>query len=185
MGPFVNTVDKLIDNRAITEQTLNKTIGAMHRLDQDLTHLTTTIDKESWAACQHGGSIDVKSLAASMSTTIFDKFEHSSLDPTQEQLDWLRGKLHQVNKVLHTRGEKHITDLNKERHSNSLQVEGGTGYTQKFLGHEWSLYRRDLSLHPIPELQDRVAYPGGTTQTLMDVQRVMAQGMDETNKELS
>ena len=97
MGPILNSVYNLIDNRAITEQTLNQMIVARHRLDQDLTNLTTTIDEESWAVCQHGGSIDVKNLAADMSTTIFDDFEHSSLDPTQEQLDWLRGKLHQVN----------------------------------------------------------------------------------------
>ena len=83
MGPISNSVDNLIDNRADTEQTLNQTIISRHRMDQDLTHLTTTIDEESWAACQHRGSIDViKDLAASMSTTLYDEFKHSDLDPT-------------------------------------------------------------------------------------------------------
>ena len=64
-------------------------------------------------------------------------------------------------------------------------MEGGTGYTQKFLGQEWSVYKRDPSLHPIPELQDRVLYLSNTTQALMDIQQIMARGMDETSKELS
>ena len=100
-----------------------------------------------------------------MSAIIYDDFKESDIDPTHDQLDWLSNKLDKVKNLFRSRGAKHIEDLTKDKHCDSLRVEGGTGYTVKFLGQDWSVYMRDPSLHPIPELQDIVAYLSSTTQT--------------------
>ena len=78
MGSIFEAVNNALDSRDNTEQSVNQQIAPRLRLDQDLTNLTTTIDEESWAACQHGGSIDpIKDLASSLSITLFKEFEQS------------------------------------------------------------------------------------------------------------
>ena len=54
----------------------------------------------------------------------------------------------------------------------------------KFLGKDWTVFKRDLNPHPIPELQDRVLYLTNTTQIVMEAQREMAKELDETNEEV-
>ena len=48
MGPILNSVDNLIDNRAITEQTLNQTIVARH----------TQVNKRHLFGGREGGKIN-------------------------------------------------------------------------------------------------------------------------------
>ena len=124
------------------------------------------------------------SFAQTKSSIIFEDFKESDLDPTEDQLDWLGNRLHQLAKLLQESKGRHVEDLKQDRHLHSLRVEGGEGYTMKFLGKEWSVFKRDLSPHPIPELQDRVLYLTNTTQIVMEAQREMAKELDETNEEV-
>ena len=55
----------------------------------------------------------------------------------------------------------------------------------KFLGKDWSVYKRDPNPHPIPELQDRVLYLTNTTQIIMEAQSEIAKSMDNTNDEVA
>ena len=88
MGPISDAVDRALDSRDNTENTVFQKIKMRHRLDKDLTELITTIDNQSWAACQHGGGIDpIKDLASSLTITLFDNFEQSDLNSTKEQID--------------------------------------------------------------------------------------------------
>ena len=124
-------------------------IEIRHTLDKDLTELTTTIDHQSWAACQDGGGIGpIKELVNDLTVSLFNDFENSDLNPNTEQLDWLQSRLAKLHGVLHNRGEEHI----EEKYSDSLHVKGGTGYTQRFLGKDWSVYKNNLCVQPIPTL---------------------------------
>ena len=101
MGSIFDAVNNTLDSVDNTEQSVNQHIATRLRLDQDLNNLTTTIDKQSWDACQHGGSIDpIKDLAARITITLFENFEQSDLNPTQEQLDWLCSRLDKLHDVL-------------------------------------------------------------------------------------
>ena len=186
MGPIFNSVGRFADNRANTEYTLNQVINARHRMDTDLTDLVTTIDKESWALYQNGGDTAVLLTSVrNKAIVIFEGFKDSDIYPTDDQLSWISHKLNQVTDLLHERGAKHVEDLKYDRHRDSLRVEGGDGYTVKFLGENWSVYKRDPTPNPIPELQDRVSYLCSTNQTILDIQREMAKLMDETNEEIA
>ena len=97
MGHILNSIDKLIESRANTEYTVSQIINARERMDKDLTDLTTTIDVESLAMCQNGGDIEVLlSLVQTKASAIFKEFKESNLDPTEDQLNWLSNKLHQL-----------------------------------------------------------------------------------------
>ena len=122
------------------------------------------------------------SFVSTKSTAIFEDFKESDINPTEEQLDWLSNRLHQHGKLLQDRKGRHVEDLKQERHLHSLRVEGGEGYTMKFLGKEWSVFKWDLNPHPIPELQDRVLYLTNTTQIVMEAQREMAKELDRQMK---
>ena len=124
------------------------------------------------------------SLVSNQSTDIFENFKESDINPTEEQLDRPTTRLHQLVELLQDRKSRHVADLTQDRHLHSLRVEGGKGYTIKFLGKDWTVFKRDLNPHPIPELQDRVLYLTNTTQVVMEAQREMAKELDETNEEV-
>ena len=184
MGPILNCIDKLIENRSNTEYSVSQTVAARDRMDKDLLDLLVTIDNETHALCQNGGDFeDLVSLVSNQSTDILENFRESDINPTEEQLDWLTTRLHQLAELLQDRKSRHVADLTQDRHLHSLCVEGGKGYTIKFLGKDWTVFKRDLNPHPIPELQDRVLYLTNTTQVVMAAQREMAKELDKTNEE--
>ena len=185
MGPVLDSIDRLIENRSNTEYSVSQIIAARDRMDKDLSDLTTTIDNEALALSQNGGDFeDLISFVSTKSNALFEEFKEFDINTTEKQIDWLGNRLHQLAKLLQDRKGRHVEDLNQERHLHSLRVEGGEGYTMKFLGKEWSVFKRDLSPHPIPELQDRVLYLTNTTQIVMEAQREMAKELDETNEEV-
>ena len=74
--------------------------------------------------------------------------------------------------------------MEKEKYSDSLKVQGVTGYTKRFLDEDWSVLDSSFtSFHPIPELKDRVLHLSDTVQALGENQRAMALEMDKTNEE--
>ena len=101
---------------------------------------------------------------------MIENIERSDLDLTPKQLGWLHDRLDELHELLESRGELHIQALKREKYSDSLHVKGGTGYTQRFLGKDWSVYRNNHCVHPIPELQDRVLLLSDTTQALSENQ---------------
>ena len=164
MGPILDSIDKLIESRNHSEHSVSQTIAARDRMDKDLLDLLVTIDNKTYDLCQNGGNYeDLVSLVSDKSTDIYENLKESDINPTEEQLDWLTTRLHQLAELLQDRKSRHVEDLTQDRHLHSLRVEGGKGYTLKFLGEGWTVFKRDLSPHPIPELQDRVMYLTNTT----------------------
>ena len=112
MGPILNCIDKLIENRSNTEYSVSQTIAARDRMDKDLLDLLVTIDNETHALCQNGGDFeDLVSLVSNQSTDILENFRESNINPTEEQLDWLTNRLHQLAKLLQDRKSRHVEDL--------------------------------------------------------------------------
>ena len=58
MGPVLDSINRLIENRSNTEYSVSQTIAARDRMDKDLSDLTTTIDNEALALSQNGGHFD-------------------------------------------------------------------------------------------------------------------------------
>ena len=132
MGPILDSIDRLIESRSYTEHSVSQTIAARDRMDKDLLDLLVTIDNEAYALCQNGGNYeDLVSFVSDQSTDIYENFKESDINPTEEQLDWLTTRLHQLAELLQERRSRHVEDLKQDRHLHSLRVEGGKGYRIK------------------------------------------------------
>ena len=131
----------------------------------DLLSLTDTL---TWEAYQNEGKVDLtlEAVYERAGQIIFDVTE-SHPPPSQDQLRQLTDRLDQLSIRLRDRGDKHISDLNKKEYKISLKIKGGTGYTRRFLEEDWSILDTSYkSLHPIPELKDRVLTLRDTSKAL-------------------
>ena len=171
MGPISDAVDRVLDSRDNTEQTVLQKMELRHRLEKDLTELTTTIDNQSRPACQDWGGIGpFKELVNGLTVSIYNNIENSDLSPTTEQLAWLHSRLDKLHGLLQSRGGKHIQDLKRDRYNDFLQINAGTGYTKRFLRENWSVFKQNPSHYQISELQDRVLLLSDTVHALSENQ---------------
>ena len=86
MGPVLDSIDRLIENRSNTEYSVSQTIAARDRMDKDLSDLTTTIDNEALALSQNGGDFeDLISFVSNQSNALFEEFKESDINPTEKK----------------------------------------------------------------------------------------------------
>ena len=156
MLPFYNAIKDNLDARGVSaEETLIK-IKFREKVHVILDDLPRACDILTLEANKKGETMD---LVLEKFGVIRDEAFSSLVDldpePSQEQLDWAKDRLDSLTQTLIERGDKHITDLNNEKHKDHLKIEGGDGYTVRYLCKNWGVYDFAYSsIHPIPELQD-------------------------------
>ena len=180
-------VRKNLDDRASAEDVLNEGIAFRNKANNELISLSDYVDSLTWQACQDGGHIDqvldnvhakAEELKANFANSLF-------VIPTPEQTRWLESQLTELLETIKNRGNKHILDLKADRYNEHLRINGGDGYTFRYLKRGWSV--QDLSWtskHPIPELKDRIKVVSDTVFTLTLNQRAIACELERINEEL-
>ena len=123
MLPFYQAIKDNLDARGVSAEETRATIKFREKAHRILDELPRTCDTLTLEANQKGESMD---LVLERFSVIKDEAVSSlvSIDPepTQEQLDWVKDRLESLTKTLVERGEKHITDLNEDKHRDHLKI---------------------------------------------------------------
>ena len=168
MRSISEAVGQSLDARAASGEATFQAINLSNKLHKDLSDLLSNVVTLAWEACQAGDKLGpILDKVHERAAVITNDLEKSKFNPTPDQTSWLMERFDELTNTLKTRGEPHILDLKKEKYSDSLKVQGGTGYTKRFLYEDWSILDSSFpSSHPIPELKDRVLHLTDTIQAL-------------------
>ena len=187
MLPFYTAIKENLDARGVSAEETRVKIKFREKVHVILDDLPRACDRLTLEANRNGETMD---LVLEKFDVIRDEAFSSlvSLDPepSQEQLDWAEDRLDSLRQILIERGDKHISDLNEDKHKDHLKIEGGEGYTVRYLCKNWGVYDFAYSsIHPIPELQDRVLQLSDTQQALVQNQYQLAQQVDNAFRDIS